>query len=62
MTNEQIVTNLLSEAEIIKPQRDNFYITNPGVSLGDFLLNVSKDIKESSEDTSEDSKYVFIKI
>ena len=63
LTNEQLVTKLLSAAEIIKPQKNNFYITNPGVSLGDFLLNVSTDIKKSSEEeTPEDSKYVFIKL
>ena len=63
LTNEQLVTKLLSSAEIIKPQKNNFYITNPGVSLGDFLLNVSTDIKKSSEEeTPEDSKYVFIKM
>lgn len=63
LTNEQLVTKLLSSAEIIKPQKNNFYITNPGVSLGDFLLNVSTDIKKSSEEeTPEDSKYVFIKL
>ena len=63
LTNEQLVTKLLSSAEIIKPQKNNFYITNPGVSWGDFLLNVSTDIKKSSEEeTPEDSKYVFIKL
>ena len=62
LTNEQLVTKLLSSAEIIKPQKNNFYITNPGVSLGDFLLNVSTDIKKSPVETTEDSKYVFIKM
>lgn len=63
LTSEQIVTNLLSSNEIIKPTQGNFYFKNPGVSLGDFLLNISKDIKKSSEEvSSEDSKYVFIKM
>lgn len=62
-TNEQIVTQLLSSNEILKPENSNFYIKNPGVSLGDYLLNVSKDIKKTSNVLPiEDSKYVFIKM
>lgn len=62
LTSEQIVTNLLSSNEIIKPTNSNFYFKNPGVNLGDYLLNVSKDIKKSPVETTEDSKYVFIKM
>jgi len=62
LTNEQIVTKLLTSAEIIKHRADNFYYKNPGLNLGDYLLNISTDIKKSSEEDSEDSKYVFIKM
>ena len=62
LTSEQIVTNLLSSNEIINPAKRNFYFKNPGVNLGDYLLNVSNDIKKSPAETTEDSKYVFIKM
>lgn len=59
LTAEQIVTNLLSANEIIKPQQENFYITDEEPSLGEFLLNQPQ-AEENIKDP-ELTKYSFIK-
>lgn len=62
LTAEEIVTNLLTSNEIINSKNKNFYITNPGVNLGDYLLSLPKDVvSEFPEEMEEPSKYAFIK-
>ncbi len=62
LTNEEIVTRLLSSNEVLKPQKGNFYISNPMLdTLGDFLLDIETEYKEPPSIETKDSKYVFIK-
>lgn len=68
LTQEEIVTNLLSSNEILKRNNANFYITSP-TNLGEYLNNVSKEIKDekdksfalSNREKVENFKYTFIK-
>ena len=61
LSNEDIVTKLLTSNEIIKKQKGNFYISNPLVdSLGDFLLDIDEP-PVPIEPLKEPEKYVFIK-
>ena len=55
LTNEQIVTNLLSEKEIINPKKNNGFASNPTYNLGEFL----SDFKP--EPSPYEGKYVFIR-
>lgn len=59
LTSEQIVTKLLSSNEILKKQKEDFYITNPAIdTLGEFL-------EENWEipviEPQETPRFVFIK-
>ena len=60
LTSEQIVTNLLSEHEILKRSRDNFYISNKISSLGEYLLNAPKEKVIDEQETKEVSRFSFI--
>lgn len=68
LTQEEIVTNILSSNEILKRNNANFYITSP-TNLGEYLNNVSKEIKDekdksfalSNREKVENFKYTFIK-
>ncbi len=62
LTSEEIVTRLLTSNEVLKPQKGNFYISNPMLdTLGDFLLDIEADYKAPSVPEAKSSKYVFIK-
>ncbi len=62
LTNEEIVTRLLTSNEVLKPQKGNFYISNPMLdTLGDFLLDIEAEYKEPPSLETKDTKYVFIK-
>ncbi len=56
LTNEETVTKLLSSNEILHvKQQENPFISNPFVSLGEFLTNVKP------EPSPYEGKYVFIR-
>lgn len=59
LTQEEIVTNLLSSNEILIRNKNNFYITSPS-NLSEYLENIPKEVKECAYRTP-DSKYTFIK-
>ena len=62
LTNEEIVTKLLSSNEVIKPQMGNFYISNPMLNtLGDFLLDIEPEYQKPPSLETKDTKYIFIK-
>jgi len=61
LTSEQIVTRLLTSGSIIEPKNDNFYITNPGSNLGEFLLNSKAEQPDENEIKEEPTRYTFIK-
>ena len=46
LTSEQIVTKLLTSNEILKPIRDNFYISNDNYNLGEYLDNLPDEFYE----------------
>ena len=59
LTNEQIVTKLLSSNEILKKKNGSFYITNPAIAtLGDFL---NDNVETRVIEQTEVSRFVFIK-
>ena len=65
LTSEQIVTKLLTYNEILKPIRDNFYISNDNYNLGEYLDNLPDEFYEEEivsleSEEEENSKYVFI--
>ena len=65
LTSEQIVTKLLTSNEILKPIRDNFYISNDNYNLGEYLDNLPDEFYEEEIvslefEEEENSKYVFI--
>ena len=60
LTQEEIVTNLLSSNEIIRKNNANFYITSPA-NLGEYLNKVTEECIEESITDSLSSKYTFIK-
>ena len=55
LTNEEIVTKLLSSNEILHVKNNNTFISEPLYNLGEFFKNV-KDMPSPYGD-----KYVFIK-
>ena len=55
LTNEEIVTKLLSSREIISTNNRNIFVSNPNFNLGNFL----NDIKNTPNNYG--GKYVFIK-
>lgn len=62
LTQEDIVTKLLTSNEVLKPQKGNFYISNPMLdTLGDFLLDIDEEYISAPKQESECSKFVFIK-
>ena len=67
LTQEEIVTRLLSSNEILRTSSEKIFITNPDsnkYSLGEFLLNqkiIDSKLKEPSS-LNESSKYSFIKM
>ena len=61
LTAEQIVTRLLTSGSIIEPKNNNFYITNPGSNLGEFLLNSKTELPDYNEAAEEPTRYTFIK-
>ena len=60
LTAEEIVTNLLSSHQILKRQKENFYITNPH-NLGDFLKNAPETASIEDVEPTITEKYTFIK-
>ena len=63
LTNEEIVTKLLSFNEIIKTNNRSFFITNPSVSnLGSFLkeIRTTEGIYTQTK-INTNNKYHFIK-
>ena len=59
LTHEEIVTNLLSSQEILKRNKDNFYITSP-LNLSEYLENIPQEELLEPEKESF-SQYAFIK-
>ena len=65
LTQEEIVTRLLSSNEILKRTKENFYITSPA-NLGEYLNNLPEEEIDSSKthllgEGVEKFKYTFIK-
>lgn len=61
LTNEEIVTKLLTSREIIKNPKTN-YISNPTMNtLGDFLLDIDNEHIPKKFEPIEIPKYIFIK-
>lgn len=65
LTSEQIVTKLLSEHQILKRTKENFYISNSSGSLGEYLLRLPLEEYTSQEDliqesSAKDSRFSFI--
>jgi len=61
LSTEDIVTNLLSSNEVLRRNKDNFYMSTPN-SLGDFLKNMPIEPETSEiQPTNELSRYTFIK-
>ena len=60
LSAEEIVTNLLSEQQILKQSKSNFYITNQG-SLGEFLKHPQEDSNITILQNEALNKYRFIK-
>ena len=59
LTQEEIVTNLLSSQEILKRNKDNFYITSP-LNLSEYLEKLPQE--EALEPEADSfSQYAFIK-
>ena len=72
LTTEEIVTRLLTSNEILKRNKDNFYMSNPS-SLGNYLKNLPhenlpheslppENTKLEPSVFTKDSKYCFIKM
>ena len=59
LTQEEIVTQILSSNEILRQQKNNFYISNPDQKLGNLGLFLAKLPKQPI--TKEITKYSFIK-
>lgn len=55
LTNEEKVTRLLSQKEIIQHKNIEIYKTNPNYNLGNFLM------QEKNAISKWGSKYIFIK-
>jgi len=65
LTQEEIVTNLLSSSEILKKNKEIFHLTTP-LNLGEYLNNLSEEEIDSTktnhlEEGVEYFKYTFIK-
>ena len=60
LTSEEIVTKLLSEHQILKRSKENFYLTNQTGSLGEYLLNLPEDETIIEESSAKDSRFSFI--
>lgn len=61
LTNEEIVTRLLTSKEIIKNPKTS-YISNPTIdTLGDFLLDIDETYIPPKFEKIEIPKYFFIK-
>ncbi len=56
LSNEEVVTKLLTSNEVLHISGENIFISNPFESLGEFLKNVKPEPV-----SLENSKYVFIK-
>jgi hypothetical protein len=62
LSQEDIVTNLLVSSDILKPKRNNFYISNPTMdTLGDYLLDSNCEQVSISLDEIKPQRYVFIR-
>ncbi|MBE7711123.1 MAG: hypothetical protein E7Z92_03175 [Cyanobacteria bacterium SIG31] len=64
LTQEEIVTQILSSNEILRKQKENFYISNPEYKLGNLGLFLSKtpqitNINQKEKDPLK--KYSFIR-
>ena len=63
LTQEEIVTNLLSSNEILKRNKEKFYITSP-LNLGEYLSNLPENEIETKSTLNKENKnfkYTFIK-
>ena len=56
LSNEEVVTKLLTSNEVLHISGENIFISNSFESLGEFLKNVKPEPV-----SLENSKYVFIK-
>lgn len=59
LTSEEIVTQILSSNEILRPRKGNFYISNKN-TLGDFLKNLPEEEIVEETAVEKDTKYTFI--
>lgn len=63
LTQEEIVTNLLSSSEILKKNKEIFHLTTP-LNLGEYLNNLPEEEIETQsklKKENKDFKYTFIK-
>ena len=61
LTSEQIVTKLLSEHQILKHSKGNFYIKNPTETLGEYLVNLPEEEQVILEEAPQkSSRFSFI--
>ena len=60
LTSEEMVTKLLSEHQILKRSKENFYLTNQTGSLGEYLLKLPEDETIIEESSAKDSRFSFI--
>lgn len=59
LTSEEIVTQILSSNEILRPKKGNFYISSKN-TLGDFLKNLPPEEVVEETAVEKDTKYTFI--
>ena len=59
MTSEEIVTQILSSNEILRPKKGNFYVSNKD-TLGDFLKNLPQEEVVEETAVEKNTKYTFI--
>lgn len=63
LTQEEIVTNLLSSSEILKRNKEIFHLATP-LNLGEYLSNLPEEEIETPsklKKENKDFKYTFIK-
>ena len=60
LSTEEIVTQLLSTEDILKPQKERLY-SSPTTSLGSFLKSLPTDKAEKISLSANNTKYTFIK-
>jgi hypothetical protein len=62
LTQEDIVTNLLTSNDILKPRNNKVYISNPNINtLGEFLADIKIQYINTPSIENDSKKYIFIK-